>query len=190
VETFGRLDVMICNAGFGVYGPIDDISADTMRRLVDVNYLGTYFAARAALAVFRRQGTGHLIVVSSFLGKRAVPYTGAYCATKFAQAGLAESLRAELAGSAIHVTTVFPISTDTEFFEVMTRASGFVTRAQGPRQSADDVADAIAGAIARPVAELFPYRKARAVILLNAMMPALCDRLVKRWGRKPVRAAR
>ena len=87
IARFGRLDVMVCNAGFGIAGPIDAIRPDQMRTLVDVNYFGTYFAAHAALPVFRRQARGHLIVVSSIVGKRGVPYMGAYAATKFAQVG-------------------------------------------------------------------------------------------------------
>jgi NADP-dependent 3-hydroxy acid dehydrogenase YdfG len=185
VERFGRLDVMICNAGFGIYGAIDRIAPADMRRLLDVNYLGTYHAARAALPVFRRLGSGHGIIVSSIVGKRGIPFTGAYSATKFAQVGLAESLRAEVAGSALHVTVVYPISTRTEFFEVMTRESGFATRAAGPRQDAGQVADAIARAIARPSPEVYPYPRARALVVLNAIAPGLCDRVVKKWGRKP-----
>src|SRR5258707_2225158 len=118
VERFGRLDVMLCNAGFGIAGAIDDITPDQMRTLIDINYLGTYYAARAALRLFRRQGRGHIIIVSSIVGKRGVPYMGAYAATKFAQVGLAERLRTELVGTDIHVTVVFPISTDTEVFDV------------------------------------------------------------------------
>src|SRR5712692_5910025 len=72
-ERYGRLDVMLCNAGFGIAGTIDAVSADEMRRLMDVNYFGTYHAARAAMAVFRRQQHGHVIVVSSIAGKRGVP---------------------------------------------------------------------------------------------------------------------
>src|SRR5688500_3738041 len=102
VTTFDRLDVGICNAGFGIYGTIETITPAQMQQLIDVNYLGTYYAARAAMPVFRRQRRGHLIVVSSIVGKRGVPYMGAYSATKFAQAGLAECLRAELIGSGIH----------------------------------------------------------------------------------------
>jgi NADP-dependent 3-hydroxy acid dehydrogenase YdfG len=189
IERFGRLDVMICNAGFGIYGTIDTIAPAQMRRLVDVNYMGTYHAARAAMPVFRRQASGHVIVMSSIVGKRGVPYMGAYSATKFAQVGLAECLRAELYGSDIHVSVVFPISTETEFFDVMTRESGAITRAMGPRQTPDGVANAIAGAIAHPRPEVYPFRTARGLALLNALAPGLCDRVVQRWGRKPVDSA-
>jgi len=186
VERFGGLDAMICNAGFGVYGTIDRISPAQMQQLLDVNYMGTYLAARAALVRFREQGRGHIVIVSSIVGKRGVPYMGAYAATKFAQVGLAECLRAELRGSDIHVSVVFPISTETEFFDVMTRRSGAVTRAMGPRQSAAQVADAIARAIAHPVPEVYPFRKARGLALLNAIAPGLCDRVVQKWGRRPI----
>jgi short-subunit dehydrogenase len=186
LARFGRLDVMICNAGFGIYGGIDTIEPSQMRRLLDVNYMGTYYALRAALPVFRRQNSGHAIIVSSIVGKRGVPYVGAYAATKFAQIGLAECLRAEVQGSPIHVTVVCPISTKTEFHDVMVRESGRATRASGPRQSADHVADAIARAIDHPVPEVYPYRWSRGLVVLNAIAPGLCDQLVKRWGRKPI----
>jgi NADP-dependent 3-hydroxy acid dehydrogenase YdfG len=186
VDRFGRLDAIVCNAGFGVYGSADAITSEQMRELLDVNYLGTFYAMRAAMPVFRRQGAGHVIVLSSIVGKRGVPYMGAYAATKFAQVGLAECLRAEVQGSDIHVSVVFPISTETEFFDVMSKASGHATRAMGPRQHAGDVADAIARALDRPVAEVYPYRMARGLVLLNAVAPGFCDRLVKKWGRKPI----
>ncbi len=188
VDRFGRLDVMMCNAGFGVAGAIDDVTPEQMRKLIDINYMGTYFAARAALSVFRRQGAGHLVVISSIVGKRGVPYMGAYAATKFAQVGMAECLRAEVAGSPIHVTVVYPVSTESEFFDVMSRETGTtVTRAFGPRQDPSVVAEAIARAIERPVPEVFPHRQSRALVWLNAIAPGYTDRLVKRFGRKPVR---
>src|SRR5262249_8946698 len=150
-DRFGRLDVMMCNAGFGIAGAIDNIAPIQMQKLVDVNVMGTYYAARAALPVFRRQGQGHLVVVSSIVGRRGVPYMGAYSATKFAQVGLGECLRAEQAGSDIHVTMVYPVSTETEFFDVMSRETGTaVTRAGGPKQDASVVAEAIVRAIHHP----------------------------------------
>jgi len=159
-----------------------------MRELVDINYMGTFYATRAAMPVFRRQGAGHVIIVSSIVGKRGVPYMGAYAATKFAQVGLAECLRSELVGSNIHVSVVYPVSTETEFFEVMSRHTGtLVTRAAGPRQLASVVANAIAGAIDRPVPEVFPHFKSRALVWANTFAPGFTDRVVKRFGRKPVR---
>lgn len=184
VERFGRLDVMMCNAGFGIAGTIDEVSVEQMQRLMDVNYLGTFHAARAALAVFRRQARGHLIVISSIVGKRGVPFMGAYAATKFAQAGMAECLRSELAGTDINVTIVYPVSTPTEFNEVMARESGATSSAKGPRQPAEEVADAIARAIAHPVPEVYPYFKSRALVWLNAVAPGFCDRVVQKFGRK------
>ena len=186
IDRFGRLDVMMCNAGFGIYGAIDHIEPVRMRQLVEVNYMGTYQAARAALPAFREQRSGQLIVVSSIVGKRGVPFMAAYAATKFAQVGLAESLRAELRGTGIDVTLVYPISTRTEFFDVMTKSSGFATRAAGPQQDAGAVADAIARAIARPVAEVFPFRASRLLGVINAVAPRFADRLVQRWGRRPL----
>jgi short-subunit dehydrogenase len=186
VQRFGRLDAMVCNAGFGIYGALDQVGPDQMRELLEVNYMGSFLAARAALRVFRQQRQGHIIFVSSIVGRRGVPFTGAYAATKFAQVGLAESLRAELSGTPIHISVVFPISTRTEFHDVMVARSGFATRMDGPRQSADTVAAAIVRALDRPRPEVFPYRPSRALGLLNVIAPGWTDRLVKRWGRKPV----
>jgi NAD(P)-dependent dehydrogenase (short-subunit alcohol dehydrogenase family) len=188
VATFGRLDVMMCNAGYGLYGEIDGVTSDQMHAVMDVNYFGTYHAARAALPVFRTQRHGHTIIVSSIVGQRGIPFMGPYSATKFAQVGLAECLRAELRGTGIHVSVVYPISTETEFFNVMTRNSGFATRAHGPRQSPERVADAIARAIRRPSPEIYPHRISKGLAVLNAIAPGFCDWLTRRWGREPIRA--
>ena len=107
-REFGRLDVMICNAGFGYYGTIDETPPDVMQRMMDVNYMGTFYGARAALPLFRAQNSGHLIFVSSIVGRRGIALMGGYTATKAAQAGLAESLRAEFAGTPIHVSLRLP----------------------------------------------------------------------------------
>ncbi|MNC96344.1 hypothetical protein D3C83_136970 [compost metagenome] len=84
------------------------------------------------------------------------------------------------------MSVVYPISTNTEFFEVMKGYSGFATRALGPRQSAEEVANAIAAVLERPRAEVFPHRLSRGLGILNALAPGFSDRLVRRWGRKPI----
>lgn len=188
VDRFGRIDAAVCNAGFGIYGAIDAIEPEQMQRLLDVNYMGTFHLIRAVLPHFRQERRGHIFVISSIVGRRGIPFMGAYAATKFAQAGLAESLRAELRNTNIHVTTVYPISTETEFFGVMTRESGFATRASGPRQRPERVADTVARALERPVPEIYPHRPSKALAILGAVAPGFCDALVRRWGREPLPA--
>ncbi|MGC4085003.1 MAG: SDR family NAD(P)-dependent oxidoreductase [Vicinamibacterales bacterium] len=75
-DAFGRIDVMMCNAGFGIYGEIDRVTPEQMQQLMDVNFTGTFLAARAALPIFRAQASGHIIVVSSIVGRRGVPFMG------------------------------------------------------------------------------------------------------------------
>lgn len=183
LREFGRLDVMICNAGFGYYAPVDRMPSDVMRRMMDVNYMGTFYAARAALPVFRKQEAGHLIFVSSIVGRRGVPFMGGYTATKAAQAGLAESLRAEFAGTPIHVSCVYPISTRTEFVDAMERDYGHRISGLGPKQTADTVARAIVHCVKHPRPEVYPHAISRGLTLLNALLPRFTDRFVRRYGR-------
>jgi len=186
VAAFGRLDVMICNAGIGFHGGLDETTPGVVRRLLDVNVLGTYYAARAADAVFRRQGSGHVIAVSSIAGRRGIPGNTAYSATKAAQIGFIEALRAEYAatGPGLRASIVYPVSTRTEFRDAMTRDFGFAAGGLGPRQDAGVVARAIADCIAAPTAEVYPYRPAKLLAILAVIAPRLTDRFVQRYERR------
>ena len=184
IQSFGRLDVMICNAGFGYYGTVEDTPPSVMARMMDVNFMGTYHAARAALPVFRRAGHGHLIIVSSIVGQRGISLMSGYSATKAAQVGFAESLRTEFAKTAIHVSVVFPVSTDTEFKAAMQRDYGHTVSGLGPKQPVDAVAAAIVGCVRRPRPEVYPHAKSRGLAILNVVAPGFTDRLVERYGRK------
>lgn len=183
-RTFGALDVMVCNAGFGYYGTVEETPPEVMRRMMEVNFIGTYLGARAALPVFRRQGRGHLIIVSSIVGRRGISQMSGYSATKAAQVGFAESLRSEFGGTPIHVSVVFPISTETEFRHAMERDYGHTVAGIGPKQTADHVARAMVKCLRRPRPEVYPHAPSRALTILNAAAPALTDRLVRKYGRR------
>jgi short-subunit dehydrogenase len=183
-QAFGGLDVIICNAGFGYYGTVEESPPEVMQGMMDVNFMGSFYGARAAVPIFRRQQRGHLIFVSSIVGRRGIPLMGGYTATKAAQAGFAESLRAEFAGTSIHVSCVYPISTETEFRSAMARDYGHHVSGLGPKQPVDAVAAAILECIRRPRPEVYPHAKSRALPILNAMAPRLADRLVQRFGRR------
>jgi NADP-dependent 3-hydroxy acid dehydrogenase YdfG len=185
VARFGRLDVLVNNAGSGVRGRVEETPADDYRRLMEVNYLGTVYGCRAAIPIMRRQGRGVIVNVSSIVGMRSLPGGGAYAATKAAQVSLTESLRVELAGSGVFACSVHPIGTATEFAEVAERASpGRKGGALGPLQSAETVARAIVRCARRPRAEVYPHPLSRALVWLNALTPGLVDRVAARAARR------
>ncbi|CAN5541888.1 SDR family oxidoreductase [soil metagenome] len=183
-SLFGPLDIMICNAGFGYYGTVEQTPPDTMRRMMDVNFMGTFLGARAALPVFRARGRGHLIIISSIVGQRGIAQMSGYSATKAAQAGFAEALRTEFAGTPIKISIVYPISTETEFRSAMARDYGHSVSRIGPKQSADEVARAILRCVRRPRPDVYPHAASRLLTIMNAVTPGLTDRFVKRFGRR------
>lgn len=184
LATFGRLDVMVANAGIGFHGSLEDTTPEVMQRLHEVNVMGTLHAARAALPHFEAQRSGHLMVVSSIVGRRGIPATAGYCATKFAQVGLAEALRSEFHGSGVHVSLVYPVGTITEFHAAMRENFGFGVEGIGPRQTAEHVAEAMLRCVRRPRAEVYPHAFSRGLAVIAVVAPGLCDRLVKRYGRR------
>ena len=184
LAAFGRLDVLVANAGIGFHGSLEDTTPEVMDQLMRVNFTGTYHAVRAALPHFEAQGSGHVLIVSSILGQRGVPSTAAYCATKFAQVGFAEALRSELRGSGIKVSVVFPVGTATDFHDAMQDNFGFRVAPAGPRQTAHDVALSMLRCVRRPRPEVYPLWWSRALTWLNALSPSLCDVAIRRFGRR------
>ena len=149
--------------------------------------MGTFYGARAALPVFRRQNSGHLIFVSSIVGRRGIPQMGGYTATKAAQAGLAESLRAEFAGTPIHVSCVYP-GLDADRVH---RRDGARLRPPRSRDSARSRRSttwrrAIVACIRRPRPEVYPHRISRGLAVLNALAPRV-HRSIRAQVRTPPR---
>ena len=175
VERFGRLDIMVNNAGFGHYATVEEADEGEARRLFDVNFFGTLYGVQAALAVMRRQGSGHIVNVASVVGRRGFPFHGLYAASKFAVIGLTEALRGELAGSAIRATAILPSSTRTEFFEAAPRPEGYPAGPMGPVQSPEKVARAIVGCLKRPRGEVLLVPLMRPALATAVLFPGLAD---------------
>ncbi|MGH9478182.1 MAG: SDR family NAD(P)-dependent oxidoreductase [Terriglobales bacterium] len=112
---FGRLDVLVNNAGKSLIGATEEATDEQIRNLFDANYLGMVRVLRAALPLLRKQGSGHILGVSSGLGITALPLIGFYCATKWAVEALHESLAQEVRAFGIRVTLVEPGTYATEF---------------------------------------------------------------------------
>lgn len=116
VAAFGTVDVLINNAGVGVYERVEQLSEQDARWIMDVNYFGPLALMQAVLPTLKANPEGGLIInISSIVGRRAIPTIGAYCATKGALERLADSLRVELRPHNVRVSTVYPGVTDTDF---------------------------------------------------------------------------
>jgi len=170
---WGRVDVLVNNAGRGLAATFEQTTADEFRALLEVNVIAAVTATQAVLPLMRGQGRGHIINISSIVGRRGVPYRAAYSATKFALGGLSETLRVELARTGIAVSLVYPIGTDTEFHAAETQKIPW--RPVGPRQSAERVARAIMGCVRRPRPEVYPYWPSRILAALSVVAPRLVD---------------
>src|SRR6202790_878279 len=114
-QHFGRLDVILSNAGYGLMGAVEETSLDDARANFEANVLGTLSVIQAALPLLRAQGSGHILPVSSVGGLVTFPLGGIYQATKFAVEGLAQTLAQEVAAFGIKVTLIEPGPFATDF---------------------------------------------------------------------------
>jgi len=108
VDAFGRLDVLVNNAGYADVASIEDFTAEDFRAQIDTNFYGVFNVTRAALPVMRQQGSGHIVQISSVGGRLGVPGLGAYQAAKWAVGGFSEVLAKEVAHLGIAVTVIEP----------------------------------------------------------------------------------
>ncbi len=108
VEKFGTIDVLVNNAGIGYFGAIEESEEEEVRRMFEINFFGLAGVTKEVLPVMRKQGSGHIINISSVGGSVAFPGVGMYNATKFAVTGYSEALAKELAPLGIKVTVIAP----------------------------------------------------------------------------------
>jgi NAD(P)-dependent dehydrogenase (short-subunit alcohol dehydrogenase family) len=184
----GRLDTVVCNAGYGCCKPVARTTPAEMREIFATNLMGTTDVIHYALPHMERQEVrdgwrGQIVIVTSVVARRGPPYFGAYAATKCAQLGIAEALRVELGPAKIAVTSVHPMGTDTEFFEVAQARGGHrhTSHRLEVRQSPQQVARAIAQGIVKPAPEVWPVKWARWAMGMAAMMPGIVDRTLEKY---------
>jgi len=114
-EHFGRLDVVVNNAGYGLFGMVEEVSEADARAQLETNLFGALWVTQAALPILREQRSGHIIQVSSIGGVNAFPMVGLYHASKWGLEGMSQALAQEVAGFGIHVTLVEPTGFSTDW---------------------------------------------------------------------------
>lgn len=179
LATWGRIDVWINNAGVTVFSPLEEGPFEEHRRVVETNLFGAMYGARAAVPIFRAQGHGILINVSSVLGKIGQAFVPSYVVSKFALRGLSEALRVELADEPdIHVCTLYPYAIDTPHFQSAANEIGRMPVAMPPVQSPEKVARAIVDMAEHPRRERHVPRIAALGLALHTIAPKTVEQLL------------
>jgi NADP-dependent 3-hydroxy acid dehydrogenase YdfG len=148
VERFGRLDILVLNAGVGAYGPFLDLSLEHLDEMIDVNLKGTLYAVRAALPHLVQSEHADIVTLASEAGRRGLPYEATYCASKFGQVGFTRALDHELREHGVRCTNVCPGGVATDF--ALDQGRGRSPEALPGMMTADDVAEVVLFVLTRP----------------------------------------
>jgi short-subunit dehydrogenase len=185
LARWGRIDVLVNNAGVAYLGGLGELGAGELREMVDVNLVGTLLCIRAVLPHFMARRKGHIVNVSSVLGKRAVPRQAVYCASKAAILGLSESLRSELAPHGITVTSFCPSSTETEMNRSVRGDDHPLKQFVRKRfmYTPEAVARRVVKAVRGRQREVVLSMPAKAIVLANRISPGTLDWLMTRLER-------
>jgi short-subunit dehydrogenase len=189
LDRHGRIDILVCNAGVGLYGPVIDLPPETLRRAFDVNFFGVLHCIQAALPAMLSRRRGLIQIVSSVIARRSIPGYSGYCATKFALQALAESLRCELDRTGVTVQTVYPGSTDTDFpSNALVQNPSRLPGRLRP-MSSEEVARHMIRAARSGRRDHFVTWSGRILALLNALAPGVLDAVVSHVMRPSPRQA-
>ena len=176
VARFGRVDVLVNNAGVGAAARFDEQPLDEFRQIMAINFWGAVYACRAVLPIMKAQPAGGVIInVSSILGKRGMPFETAYCASKFALAGFSEALRTEVLADRIDVSTIFPGAVESEIWESASNRTGPTVPELVPKFPARELARIIVQVARFPQPEIVMALDAQAIGVLNTVAPAAMD---------------
>ena len=148
VARFGRLDILVANAGVGAYGPFLELAPEHLDEMVDVNLKGTLYAVRAALPHLLESGEADIVTLASEAGRRGLPYEAVYCASKFGQVGFTRALDHELREHGVRCTSVCPGGVATDF--ALDSGRGRTPDALPGMMTADDVAEVVLFVLTRP----------------------------------------
>jgi short-subunit dehydrogenase len=183
ISRFGRIDTWVNGAAMSVYALVEQLTYDEMRRVVEVDLLGTMYGAKAVLPHLR-QSRGTLINISSVMGKVPIPLQAPYSAAKHGIIGFSDALRIELAHerAGVTVTTILPYAINTPFFNHARSKLGVLPQPTPPAYRPEAVAEAIVWAAAHPTREIVVGGAAKSTLLLRWLSPSLVDWLLTAGG--------
>ena len=176
--VLGRIDVLINNAGWGVYGKSELFTMSDFRQVMEINYFGTLQCMFDTIKLMKQQGHGHIINISSVAAIHGVPYLSAYSASKAALSTLSQGLRAELNESNIKISIVYPGYTQTNFFKNEKKV-GSAVRPKGKYMSPEKVAKTIINTLKKGKKDRVLTIEGKLLAFCNNLFPDLVERVMK-----------
>jgi len=183
LSDHGLPDVVIANAGISLDALFENTTDEGLSRVFEVNVFGLVRTVRPFVPAMVERGSGRIVLISSIVGKRGIPYYAAYSASKFALHGIADALRTELYGSGVTVGLVCPSSTESELQTRALREGPSQRRVRVRRHTAESVANAIVKMAASRRREMVLSAEAKLLAFANVVAPGLVDRLLSRMLR-------
>ena len=181
IAHFGRLDILINNAGISMRSMLIDTDPAVIQKVMDINFMGTVYATRYALP-YIQAAKGSIVGISSIAGYRGLPVRSGYSASKFAMNGFLEAVRTELLHTGVHVLTACPGFTASNIrvsaLDAHGEAKGETMRDESSMMSADECADHILRAVTNRKRELILTTQGKFTVFLNKWLPSLMDKLV------------
>ena len=183
LNKFGRIDVLVNNAGFVIYGKVNELTIEEIESQMETNYFGMVYCTKNFLPIMLEQNFGHIVNVASVGASFSVPGIAPYCATKFAMLGFSEGLKHELHGTGIGVTVVSPIMVRTNLFDHPS-FENFTKRATGISLSPETVAKAVVKAANSKRLEIVVPSVTRAGIWAKHTFPFFINPIIGSAFRK------
>jgi len=176
LQRWGRVDIIIANAGIYVRSPVEALTVEDVKRSMAVNFYGALYLVLATLPYLRAQHSGHIVLVTSMDAKKGIPPDAPYVAAKYALAGFGDVLRQELYGTGVNISIIFPGRVDTPLIATL----------QVPKISAKIPPEAVARAIINAIR----HRRTEVILPFQASLLMYINRLSPRLGDWAVRTFR
>ena len=184
IEKFDKVDVLVNNAGFAIYGAVSDMSIEEIESQMNTNYFGMIYCIKNFLPKMLKQKSGHIVNVASVAASLGLPGIASYCASKFAMLGFSEGLKHELRGTGVGITVVSPIMVRTNFFDH--KSFKYMPKYSPTSLSAQTVAKAVVSAANSSRLEIIVPSVVRGAVWAKHTFPYLVNSILGSAFRKQV----
>jgi NADP-dependent 3-hydroxy acid dehydrogenase YdfG len=180
IETYGRIDILFNNAGSSYVGRVEDDSfIEDVKKMIDIDFLGTVYTTKEILPVMRKQGSGHIMNMSSVVGRKAFPHFGGYSSAMHAISGFTDSLRQELRGTGINVSIIHPALTQTPLLSHVKPEGMPPPFRRFTPIPVEKVAEAVLNGIGKNRPRIVVPFQPKMLLLADALSPRLGDLIVR-----------